>query len=211
MMKAAVVTSYTGPLEIKQVPIPQPGPNDVLVKLIACGVCHSDLAIAKEGKIKVIISMYSNFSCLFFIESSPIPLPRIVGHEGIGEIVELGQHVSEYLQKGDLVGIPFIQKTCLHCEFCLSARETLCENQRLMSICASGCFAEYVLIDANFAIKLPEGMDPFTSAPLFCAGVTVYKALKVSKARPGQWISIIGIGGLGQFSGSLHCLRNKVI
>ena len=124
-------------------------------------------------------------------------MPRIVGHEGIGEIVELGEHVGEHLKKGDIVGVPFIQKTCLHCEFCLSGRETLCEKQRLSGVFADGCFAEYALIDANFAIKLPDEMDPFTSAPLFCAGVTVYKALKVSKARPGQWISIVGIGGLG--------------
>lgn len=105
--------------------------------------------------------------------------------------------MGEHLRKGDLVGIPFIRKTCLHCEYCLSARETLCENHLLSGVFVPGCFAEYAAIDANFAIQIPDGMDPFTSAPLFCAGVTVYKALKVSKARPGQWISIIGIGGLG--------------
>ena len=115
------------------------------------------------------------------------------------------------MQKGDLLGIPFIQKTCLHCEYCLPNRETLCENQQLAGVFASGCFAEYALIDANFAIKLPDGMDPFTSAPLFCVGVTVYKALKVSKARPGQWISIIGIGGLGLSHFPLHHLMNNFI
>ena len=126
------------------------------------------------------------------------PLPRIVGHEGIGEVVELGSNVGDNLKKGDIIGIPWIQKTCLHCEYCLTGRETLCINQINSGFLVDGCFAEYSVMDANFATKLPEGMDPYTSAPLFCAGVTVYKALKVSQARPGQWVSIVGIGGLGK-------------
>lgn len=113
---------------------------------------------------------------LFSIETSPIPLPRIVGHEGISEIVQLGEHAGEHLKMGDTVGVPFIQKTCLHCEFCLSGRGTVCEKQGISRVSANGCFAT----------KLPEGMDPFTSGPLFCAVITVYKALKVSKIRPGQ-------------------------
>jgi propanol-preferring alcohol dehydrogenase len=125
-------------------------------------------------------------------------LPRIVGHEGIGEIVELGSNVVDNVKKGDIVGIPWIQKTCLHCEYCLTGREPLCGNQRNSGFTIDGCYAEYTLMDANFAVKLPEGMDPFTSAPLYCAGVTVYKALKVSHARPGEWVSITGIGGLGK-------------
>jgi propanol-preferring alcohol dehydrogenase len=128
------------------------------------------------------------------------PLPRIVGHEGIGEVVQLGSNVDDHVKKGDIVGVPWLQKTCLHCEYCLTGRETLCWNQRNTGFTIDGSFAEYTVIDANFAIKLPEGMDPYTSAPLFCAGLTVYKALKVSQARPGQWVSIIGIGGLGKLS-----------
>ena len=125
------------------------------------------------------------------------PLPRIVGHEGIGEVVALGSNVGEHIKKGDIIGVPLIQKTCLHCEFCLAGRENLCGSPRRSGVSENGCYAEYALIDADFAIKLPSDMDPFTSAPLFCAGVTVYKALKVSGARAGEWISIIGIGGLG--------------
>jgi propanol-preferring alcohol dehydrogenase len=125
------------------------------------------------------------------------PPPRIVGHEGIGEIVELGSIVGDHVKKGDIIGIPVIQKTCLHCEYCLAGREALCESPRFSGSSNNGCFAEYALIDADFAIKLPSDMDPFTSAPLYCAGVTVYKALKVSGARPGEWVSIVGIGGLG--------------
>jgi len=130
----------------------------------------------------------------------PSPLPRIVGHEGIGEIVELGSNVGDCVKKGDIVGVPWIQQTCLHCEYCLSGRESLCGDQRNSGFSTDGCFAEYTLMDANFAVKFPEGMDPFTSAPLYCAGVTVYKALKVSRSRPGQWVSIVGVGGLGMSS-----------
>ncbi len=126
------------------------------------------------------------------------PLPRIVGHEGIGEIVELGSNVGEHVKIGDIIGVPLFQKTCLHCEYCLSGRETLCERPRISGSSNNGCFAQYALMDADFVIKLPSEMDPFTSAPLYCAGVTVYKALKVSGARPGEWVSIVGIGGLGQ-------------
>ena len=118
----------------------------------------------------------------------------------MGEIVELGSNVSNHLKKGDVVGIPWIQRTCLHCEYCLTGRETLCNNQRNSGFTIDGCFAEYSLMDANFAVKLPNGMDPFTSAPLYCAGVTVYKALKVSRARPGEFVSIVGVGGLGIYS-----------
>ncbi|CAF4642568.1 unnamed protein product [Rotaria sp. Silwood2] len=177
-MKAAVLTSFSEPLKIKEVETPKPGPNDVLVKNIACGVCHSDLHIAK-----------GDFS------GRP-QLPRILGHEGIGEIVELGSNVRDHLKKGDIIGVQWIHKTCLHCEYCLTGRETLCKQQQNSGFSMDGCFAEYVLMDADFAVKLPDGMDPYTSAPLYCAGVTTYKALKVSKVRAGEWVSIVGVGGL---------------
>jgi propanol-preferring alcohol dehydrogenase len=127
-------------------------------------------------------------------------LPRIPGHEGIGKIVELGSMVGNHLKKGDVVGIPWLHASCLHCEYCLTGRETLCKQQLNSGYSCDGCFAEYALMDANFTVKLPEGMDPYTSAPLYCAGVTVYKALKVSQVRPGQWVSIVGVGGLGKLS-----------
>jgi len=124
-------------------------------------------------------------------------LPRIPGHEGVGEIVELGSMVADHLKKGDIVGIPWLHASCLHCEFCLTGRETLCKQQINSGYSCDGSFGEYALMDANFAVKLPDGMDPYTSAPLYCAGVTVYKALKVSQVKPGQWVSIVGVGGLG--------------
>jgi propanol-preferring alcohol dehydrogenase len=140
----------------------------------------------------------NTFEFLFFKElAKRPPLPLIIGHEGTGEIVELGSSVGDHIKKGDIIGVQFLQKSCLHCEYCLIGRETLCASPRITGFSTSGCFAEYVLMDADFAIKLPPDMDLFTSAPLFCAGLTVYKALKTSGARPGEWISIIGIGGLG--------------
>ena len=118
-MKAAVVTSFTEPLEIKEVPIPHVGPNDILVRNIACGVCHSDLHLAKGGK-KTIFSFDLNCVRFYYLKDWDFQptLPRIVGHEGIGEIVELGSNVGDCVKKGDIVGIPWIQKTCLHCEYC---------------------------------------------------------------------------------------------
>jgi propanol-preferring alcohol dehydrogenase len=144
----------------------------------------------------------------FFKEWDNKPeLPRIPGHEGIGEIVELGSMVGNHLKKGDIVGIPWLHASCLHCEYCLTGRETLCKEQSNSGYSCDGCFAEYALMDGNFAVKLPDGMDPFTTAPLYCAGVTVYKALKVSQVRPGQWVSIVGVGGLGK--SELSILRRK--
>ena len=110
----------------------------------------------------------------------------------------MGTNVGNHIKKGDIVGVPWLQKTCLNCEYCLVGRETLCSQQLNTSFTIDGCFAEYCLMDGNFAVKLPEGMDPYASAPLFCAGVTVFKALKRSKVKPGQWISIVGVGGLGE-------------
>ncbi|CAF0993731.1 unnamed protein product [Rotaria sp. Silwood1] len=179
MMKAAVITTFKKLLEIKHVGIPKLGPNNILIKTIACGVCHTDLHVA-----------HGNW------DIKP-QLPRIPGHEGVGEIVELGSMVGNHLKKGDIVGVPWLHSACRHCEYCLTGRETLCKQQTNSGFSCDGSFAEYVVMDGDFAVKLPDGMDPFTSAPLYCAGVTVYKALKISQVRPGEWVSIVGVGGLG--------------
>jgi propanol-preferring alcohol dehydrogenase len=138
-------------------------------------------------------------------------LPRIPGHEGIGEIIELGSMVGNHLKKGDIIGVPWLHSTCLHCEYCLTGRETLCKEQINSGYSCDGCFAEYALMDANFAVKLPEGMDPYKSAPLYCAGVTVYKALKVSQVKPGEWVSIVGVGGLGKYQKKKNHNKKKFI
>ncbi len=106
-------------------------------------------------------------------------------------------NVNDSIKKGDIIGIPWIHETCLQCEYCLSGREQFCLKLIRSGITVDGCFAEYVLMNVKFAVKLPQDMDPYTSAPIYCAGVTMYKALKISKVQPGEWISIVGIGGLG--------------
>ncbi|CAF1431165.1 unnamed protein product, partial [Didymodactylos carnosus] len=126
-MKAAVLTSFQAPLEIKQVPIPIPNDDEVLVKLIACGVCHSDLHLAHgDWDLKP-------------------PLPRILGHEGVGEVVKLGKNVNDNyeIKLGDIIGVPWIRSTCSHCEYCCTSRETLCAKQLNSGFSVEGCFAEY--------------------------------------------------------------------
>ncbi len=177
-MKAAVVTEFHKPLEIKQMPIPTPGPEDVLVKMMVTGVCHTDLhAVHGDWPVKP-------------------QLPRIPGHEGIGEVVALGNNVKN-LKLGDIVGIPWLHTACGYCEYCITGRETLCESQQNSGYSVDGSFGEYALMDARYTIVVPSEVDPIVAAPLFCAGVTTYKALKVSGVKPGEWVSIVGVGGLG--------------
>ncbi len=180
-MNAAVVTRFGQDLSIHEVPIPQPGPGQILVKLIASGVCHTDLHAA-EGDWPV----------------KPSP-PFIPGHEGIGEVVGLGDGVSD-VAIGDLVGNAWLASACGECQYCLTGWETLCESQQNSGYSVDGSFGEYMIVDARFAARIPAGADPVEIAPLLCAGVTVYKGLKMTEARPGQWVVISGIGGLGHIA-----------
>lgn len=180
-MNAAVVTKFGQDLSINEVPIPEPGPGQILVKLIASGVCHTDLHAA-EGDWPV----------------KPSP-PFIPGHEGVGEIVGLGDSVRD-LAIGDLVGNAWLASACGECQYCLTGWETLCESQQNSGYSVDGSFGEYMIVDARFAARIPAGADPVEIAPLLCAGVTVYKGLKMTEARPGQWVVISGIGGLGHIA-----------
>ncbi|MDQ6752640.1 MAG: alcohol dehydrogenase AdhP [Actinomycetota bacterium] len=180
-MNAAVVTKFGQDLSINEVPIPEPGPGQILVKLIASGVCHTDLHAA-EGDWPV----------------KPSP-PFIPGHEGVGEVVGLGDGVSD-LAIGDLVGNAWLASACGECQYCLTGWETLCESQQNSGYSLDGSFGEYMIVDARFAARIPAGADPVEIAPLLCAGVTVYKGLKMTEARPGQWVVISGIGGLGHIA-----------
>ncbi|RUT35691.1 alcohol dehydrogenase AdhP [Paenibacillus zeisoli] len=180
-MKAAVTKGFKDKLQIIEVEQPKPGPNQVLVQIKACGVCHTDLHAANgDWPVKP-------------------KLPLIPGHEGVGEITEVGQGV-QHLKVGDRVGIPWLYSACGHCEFCLSGRETLCLEQHNSGYSVDGSFAEYCVAMADYVVKIPDNLSFKEAAPLFCAGVTTYKALKVSEARPGQWVSIVGIGGLGHLA-----------
>ncbi len=180
-MKAAVVKAFGEPLTIEQVPVPEAGPGQVLVKIAATGVCHTDLHAA-EGDWPV----------------KPA-LPFIPGHEGVGEVVAKGPDVT-HLKLGDRVGIPWLYSACGHCEHCLDSWETLCLSQKNAGYSVNGCFAEYCLADANYVGILPDNVGYAEIAPILCAGVTVYKGLKMTDTRPGQWVVISGIGGLGHMA-----------
>ncbi|MBW3085479.1 alcohol dehydrogenase [Austwickia sp. TVS 96-490-7B] len=177
-MQAAVVTSFGTPLEVKECSLPEPGPGQALVKNISSGVCHTDLHAAMgDWPVK------------------PQP-PFIPGHEGVGRVVAVGPQVTD-LAVGDLVGNAWLWSACGTCEYCRTGWETLCGAQENGGYTVDGSFGEYMLVDTRFAARLPEGCDPVEVAPILCAGVTVYKGLKVTETRPGQWVAISGIGGLG--------------
>ncbi|MCC3281294.1 MULTISPECIES: alcohol dehydrogenase AdhP [Arthrobacter] len=180
-MKAAVVNALGEPLTVGETEIPSPGPGEVLVKLISTGVCHTDLHAA-QGDWPV----------------KPTP-PFIPGHEGVGRVVSVGEGVME-LQEGDMVGNAWLWSACGVCEYCRTGWETLCEAQQNGGYSVNGSFGEYMLVDAKFAAHIPDGADPVEIAPVLCAGVTVYKGLKMTEARPGQWVVISGIGGLGHIA-----------
>ena len=180
-MKAAVVAAFGKPLEIREVPVPTPGPGQLLVKIAACGVCHTDLHAA-EGDWPV----------------KPQP-PFIPGHEGVGHVVAVGAGVT-HIKEGDRVGIPWLHSACGHCEHCLGGWETLCHAQSNTGYSVNGGFAEYALAEAEYVGHLPASVGFVEIAPILCAGVTVYKGLKMTDTRPGQWVAISGIGGLGHMA-----------
>jgi propanol-preferring alcohol dehydrogenase len=180
-MHAAVVNEFGAPLSVQEYPLPTPGPGQALVKLISSGVCHTDLHAA-EGDWPV----------------KPSP-PFVPGHEGVGDVVALGEGVTS-LAVGDRVGNAWLWTACGDCEYCRTGWETLCEAQQNGGYSVDGSFGEYMLVDADFAPRIPEGADPVEIAPVLCAGVTVYKGLKMTEARPGQWVVISGIGGLGHIA-----------
>ncbi|MSR97869.1 alcohol dehydrogenase AdhP [Arthrobacter sp. BL-252-APC-1A] len=180
-MHAAVANTLGEPLTVGEVDVPSPGPGQVLVKLISTGVCHTDLhAVQGDWPVK------------------PSP-PFIPGHEGVGRVVSVGEGVTA-LKEGDMVGNAWLWSACGICEYCRTGWETLCEQQQNGGYSVDGSFGEYMLVDEKFAAHIPEGADPVEVAPVLCAGVTVYKGLKMTEARPGQWVVISGIGGLGHIA-----------
>jgi propanol-preferring alcohol dehydrogenase len=177
-MKAAVVRELGKKLVVDEIPIPEPGLGEVLVKIKATGVCHTDLHAA-DGDWPV----------------KPTP-PFIPGHEGVGEVAALGAGVKR-LKEGDKVGIAWLHDACGACEHCLSGWETLCESQHNSGYSFNGSFAEFAIGAADYVAHLPDDVDYNSMAPILCAGVTTYKGIKETEARPGQWLAIAGIGGLG--------------
>lgn len=183
-MKAAVSKEYGKPLVIEEVPVPTPGAGEVLVKIEACGVCHTDLhAVEGDWPVKP--------------KGDLIP-----GHEGVGRVVQVGSNVT-HLKEGDLVGIPWLYSACGHCEYCHQGWETLCKSQENGGYSVNGGFAEYAVGAADYVGVLDPNLthDQIVEiSPILCGGVTVYKGLKMTEARPGEWVTISGIGGLGHIA-----------
>ena len=180
-MKAAVLHEFKKPLAIEEVTRPTPGPGQVLIEVEACGVCHSDLHVA-DGDWKQFAGI--------------VKKPLILGHEIVGRVVEKGATVHD-LQLGDRVGVPWLHWTCGDCEFCRGGNENLCIRQAITGVTVDGGYAEFVNAPASHAMKIPPNLSPKEVAPLFCAGVTVYRALKHAKILAGQRLAVFGVGGLG--------------
>lgn len=180
-MKAAVVRAFRQPLVIEEVPVPMPGAGQIQVRIQAAGVCHTDLHAA-DGDWPV----------------KPNP-PFIPGHEGVGFVSAVGAGVS-HVKEGDRVGVPWLYSACGHCEHCLGGWETLCHSQQNTGYSVNGGFADYVVADPDYVGLLPDAIGFNEIAPVLCAGVTVYKGLKMTDTRPGGWVVISGIGGLGHMA-----------
>jgi propanol-preferring alcohol dehydrogenase len=181
MMKAAILHELGKPLKIERVPVPEPGHGDLLIRVTACGVCHSDLHAASGDW------------------TPPPVLPLIPGHEVAGTVAGIGPGVSGF-RLGDKVGVPWMYSSCGQCEFCLAGMETVCKSAEATGYTKPGGFAEYLVAPAAFVGWLPQGSDPYSMAPILCAGVTTYRGLKRTQARPGQWVALVGIGGLGHIA-----------
>jgi len=180
-MRAAVVTDLGRPLEIQDRPVPTPGPHQVLVRMEASGLCHTDIH-AWRGDWPV----------------KPTP-PFIPGHEGVGIVEAVGPDVSR-VAEGDRVAIPWLATACGTCEHCVDGWETLCESQQNSGYSVDGAYAEYALADSRYVGIVPDGISPLEAAPLTCAGVTTYKAIKIAGTRPSDLVAVFGIGGLGHLA-----------
>jgi alcohol dehydrogenase, propanol-preferring len=183
-MKAAILREFKMPLSVEEIAQPDPGAGEVLIKVEACGVCHSDVLLA-DGDWPQIVRITKK--------------PVILGHEIAGRVIKKGDGVN-HLEIGDRVGVPWVHWTCGECEFCLEENENLCSNQKITGVTVDGGYAEFVKAPASHTLKIPDGLSCVEAAPLFCAGVTVYRSLKRAKIKPGQRLAIFGVGGLGHLA-----------
>jgi propanol-preferring alcohol dehydrogenase len=180
-VQAAVVHAFDQPLRVEDVAKPEPESGQVVVKVETSGLCHTDIHAA-HGDWPV----------------KPQP-PFIPGHEGVGIVERLGKGVRG-ISEGDRVAVPWLGWACGACELCASGWETLCPNARYIGYTVDGGFAEYVVAESSFVGRVPDAVDPLDAAPLTCAGVTTYKAVKVSGARSSDLVAVFGIGGLGHLA-----------
>lgn len=179
-MKAAVVRdNCDGYVDIKDVTLRALHEGEALVQMEYCGLCHTDLHVAAGdfGKVP----------------------GRIIGHEGVGKVIKTAGDVTN-LKVGDRVSIAWFYSGCSHCEYCTTGRETLCRNVLNSGFNVDGAMAEECIVPANYAVKVPDDLDPIEATSLTCAGVTVYKGLKTGDLKPGQWVEVVGTGGLGNLA-----------
>ncbi|WP_258592058.1 alcohol dehydrogenase catalytic domain-containing protein [Mesorhizobium sp. AR07] len=182
MMNAAVLVAHGKPLQLACLPVPKPGSGEILVRLQACGVCHTDVHIW-QGDVRPVDD----------------PKPFVLGHEGVGRVVELGGGVDNW-KIGEPIGVPWLHDTCQICDECISGAEPFCQKQRAHGLNVPGAFAEHVVVDSRFAVRLPEGLDPLQTAPVMCAGVTAFGAIRRANVRIGETVAIFGCGGLGLYA-----------
>jgi alcohol dehydrogenase, propanol-preferring len=181
MMRAAVVEHFGKPLVLREWRVPSPEAGQILVKTEACGVCHTDLHAAHgDWPVKP-------------------TLPFIPGHEAIGLVAAVGAGVK-IVKEGDRVGVPWLFSACGHCEYCLTAWETVCAEAEFGGYTKNGGFAEYILADPNYVAHIPAALSPKVVAPIICAGLTTYKGIKETGAKPGEWVVVSGAGGLGHLA-----------
>lgn len=180
-MRAAVVESFRSRLQIEDRPVPTPAPDEVVVRLEASGLCHTDIHAA-HGDWPV----------------KPEP-PFVPGHEGVGIVEVVGDGVTT-VGVGQRVAVPWLGWACGECEWCVSGWETLCPHQQNMGYSRDGSYAECVVASGRFVVPVPDGIDPLDAAPLTCAGVTTYKAVKVAGVGPTDVVAIFGVGGLGHLA-----------
>ncbi len=186
--RAAVVHGFGSPLTVEQVPLPELAPGQIRVKVEVCGLCHTDIHAANGD---------------WPIKPSP---PFIPGHEGVGIVTELAPgeapvgDLTHKISVGDRVAMPWLGYACGYCNYCVSGWETLCHEQEMMGYSINGSFGEYATAYARYVVKVPKGVDPFDAAPLTCAGVTTYKAVKVAGTRSSDFVAVFGVGGLGHLA-----------
>jgi len=180
LMWAAQLVAPRQPLRVSRIPVPRPGPGELLLRLETSGICHTDLHVA-EGQ--------------GFPAGAPEPLT--LGHEGIGRVVEAGAGTTTAI--GTRLGAPWLHDSCEHCRSCLTGWESYCPTHRAHGYTVNGSFAEYVIVQERYAAVIPEGLESLPAAPLMCAGVTAYGGVMKADLAPGKLAVIIGCGGLGQY------------
>ncbi|MBL8292215.1 MAG: alcohol dehydrogenase catalytic domain-containing protein [Bryobacterales bacterium] len=194
-MKAAILRSFNQPLSIEELPVPQPLPDEVVIRVHACGVCHSDLHLADAD---------------WDLLKRHTKLPLILGHEVTGVVDTVGEAVAE-LRRGDRVGVPWLHWTCGECEYCREGREVLCNKQSITGVTVDGGYAEFVKAKASHCVHVPDGLSSAEAAPLLCAGVTAYRGLKQAGLASGQRVTVYGVGGLGHLAIQIAKAKGAIV